>query len=98
MSLGIKSIWRARARCSSVAGPLLISRDPLPSRVPNQCLTTLRFESSPTPTPLDLATTPSTSITLSSNKELGLHVGDVSIKPLSVASKLVIDEKPESKN
>lgn len=102
MSLGIKSIWRARARCSSIAGPLLISRDPLPSRVPNQCLTTLHFESSPTPTPtptpLDLATPPSTSITLSINKELGLHVGDVSSKPPSVASKPVIDEKPESKN
>ncbi|KAF7543791.1 hypothetical protein G7Z17_g10451 [Cylindrodendrum hubeiense] len=80
---------------------MLISRDPLPSRVPNQCLTTLRFESTSTPpplTPLDIASHLRTPISLPSNQETTLQAGDVWSKPPSVVPMLVTDKRPESKN
>ncbi|KAH7148532.1 hypothetical protein EDB81DRAFT_650217 [Dactylonectria macrodidyma] len=73
---------------------------PKAGEVPNQSLTTLRFESTstPTPTPFDFAFPTSTSITLPLHQELSLQVGDAPPSPLSLVSQPVIDEPPESKN
>ena len=50
MSLGIKSLWRARSRCCDITGLSLISRDLLPSRVLRPSCSCLgrRFESTMT--------------------------------------------------
>ncbi|KAJ4267750.1 hypothetical protein NW762_003865 [Fusarium torreyae] len=98
MSLGIKSIWRARSRCSAFAAPFLISRVP---RVPNPYRATIRSESTATQSE---TTNPNESsetalITIPDN-HMSIEASEYRHEgpPEQVTANLVTDDTPESRN
>ncbi|KAF4466443.1 hypothetical protein FALBO_6684 [Fusarium albosuccineum] len=96
MSLGIKSIWRARSRCSAITRPFQIFRAPLPSRVPNPYLT-LRLESTSAGT---VACSETALITLPDNRNVGPQETQPQEEeaPERMTANLVTDDTPESRN
>ncbi|KAF7552314.1 hypothetical protein G7046_g7448 [Stylonectria norvegica] len=78
MSLGVKSLWRARSRCLVTAGLPLVSRLPRPSASgvprPFGLITTLRFEST-------LSTTAPSPADTDSNPALPLVEPSVTLSP-----------------
>ncbi|KAM5352545.1 hypothetical protein ACJ41O_005267 [Fusarium nematophilum] len=102
MSLGIKSLWRARPRCFAGARPFLISRDPLPSRVPNPYQALLRFESTSTQLEAARPGAPSETalVTLKDRPDVGLEVSEAPSEavPERVSASVVVDDASESRN
>ncbi|KAF4986546.1 hypothetical protein FDECE_15897 [Fusarium decemcellulare] len=96
MSLGIKSIWRARSRCSAITGPFQIFTAPLPSRVPNPYLT-LRLESTSAGT---VTCSETALITLPDNRNVGPQETQPQDEeaPERMTANLVTDDTPESRN
>ncbi|KAF4977174.1 hypothetical protein FZEAL_6282 [Fusarium zealandicum] len=102
MSLGIKSLWRVRSRSSAFAGSLLISRDLLPSKVPNPYRAILRFESTTTQSettyPATSSGTALVALPDSSDASLQASESPNDAAPELVTASLVADEAPESRN
>ncbi|RTE79048.1 hypothetical protein BHE90_006468 [Fusarium euwallaceae] len=102
MSLGIKSIWRARPRCSAIAGPILISRAQLPSRVLHPHQTLLRLESTTTqPGSKGPDASSETALaTLRDNSNVSLEATEPhdEVTPEHMTASLVTDDSSESRN
>ncbi|KAK6724861.1 hypothetical protein SNK04_003677 [Fusarium graminearum] len=95
MSLGIKSVWRARSRCSASTGPFLISRALMPCRVLNP-YTAIRFESTIAQTGGTSLTEPSETalVPLSNRPHMSIEVRKK--QPEQVVASL--DNPPDSRN
>ncbi|KAL6922047.1 hypothetical protein FSST1_006073 [Fusarium sambucinum] len=95
MSLGIKSVWRARSRCSAFTGPFLISRALMPSRVLNP-YTAIRFESTTAQTEGTSSTGSSETalISVSDRPHMSMEVRNQ--QPEQVIASL--DNPPDSRN
>ncbi|KAF9774313.1 hypothetical protein IL306_007675 [Fusarium sp. DS 682] len=94
MSLAIKSIWRARSRCSAFSGPFRKSRVPLPSRVLNPYMA-IRFESTEARTE-GTNSADSSETALISLPEKSLETSEQ--PPEQVIANLVTDDSHDSRN
>ncbi|PNP80722.1 hypothetical protein FNYG_06321 [Fusarium nygamai] len=93
MSLAIKSIWRARSRCSAFSGPFPKSRAPFPSRISNPYV--IRLEST-TAYSDGTNSTESSETALVALPEKSLEVSEQ--QPEQVIANLVTDDTHESRN
>src|SRR6478736_3598568 len=93
MSLAIKSIWRARSRCSAFSGPFPKSRAPLPSRISNPYA--IRLESTTAYSDGTNSTEPPETA-LVALPEKSLEVSEQ--QPEQVIANLVTDDTHESRN